>query len=332
MLIKKNLVCVVLAVGSVAAFAKTPDYQAVIDQAYANYQVNNQGQVANYIPALAKYSPHLYGIALVTVDGKVYTAGDAKAKFPLESVAKIFSLGLALQQFGSDVVLDKLGSNATGLPFNSVMAVEQQPNRTGNGLVNAGAMAVVSMLQAKDKDSKWQLMMTNFNNYADASLTINNEVYQSEMATNEHNQAIAKLLQSYGHFYSNTEDAVDLYTKECSVEANTIDLAKMGAVFANGGKSPFNHKQLLDAKLVPNLLAEMATAGMYDSSGDWLYSVGLPTKSGVSGDMVAVYPGKFAIAVYSPPLDSYGNSVRGQAAIKYIATQLGANIFNSTAK
>lgn len=305
-----------------------PDYQTLVNQAYTKYQNNNDGKVADYIPALAKYSPNLYGIALITVDGKIYTAGNVNNKFPLESLAKVFTLSLVLQQSGESEVLAKLGANATGLPFNSVTAVEEQPNRTGNGLVNAGAMAAVSMIKAPTTTAKWNLILNNLNLYANSSLKLNNEVYQSEMATNQHNQAIAKLLQSYEHFYGDTTEAVDLYTRECSVDASALDLAKMGVVLANHGLSPFNGKQLLESKLVPNLLAEMATAGLYDTSGQWLYSVGLPAKSGVGGGIVAIAPGKFAIAVYSPPLDSSGNSIRAQQAIKYIANGSNANIFN----
>lgn len=310
-----------------SSYADNLDYQALVNQAYAKYQANTSGKVADYIPALAKYSPNLYGIALVTVDGKVYTAGDSNAKFPLESLAKVFALSLALQQSGSAEVLAKLGSDATGLGFNSVTAVELQPNRTGNALVNAGAMATVSLIKAKNANDKWNLILNNLNNYADSKLSVNKEVYKSEADTNQHNQAIAKLLQSYDHFYGDTSEAVDLYTRECSVDASTLELAKMGAVLANQGKSPFNAKQLLQPELVPNLLAEMATAGMYDTSGSWLYSVGLPAKSGVSGGIVAIAPGKFAIAVYSPPLDGSGNSVRAQEAIQYIANQAKVNIF-----
>ena len=310
-----------------SSYADNLDYQALVNQAYAKYQANTSGKVADYIPALAKYSPNLYGIALVTVDGKVYTAGDSNAKFPLESLAKVFALSLALQQSGSAEVLAKLGANATGLGFNSVTAVELQPNRTGNALVNAGAMATVSLIKAKNANDKWNLILNNLNDYADSKLSVNKEVYKSEADTNQHNQAIAKLLQSYDHLYGDTSEAVDLYTRECSVDASALELAKMGAVLANQGKSPFNAKQLLQAELVPNLLAEMATAGMYDTSGSWLYSVGLPAKSGVGGGIVAIAPGKFAIAVYSPPLDSSGNSIRAQEAIQYIANQAKANIF-----
>ncbi len=330
----KKLIMSLVVVGVVSqTYALTTvDYQAIVNQAYQKYRIESAGKVADYIPALARYSPDYYGIVLITVDGKIYTAGDVTTKFPLESLAKVFALSLALQQVGVDKVLTSVGAEATGYPFNSVSGVEQQTNRTGNALVNAGAMATVSLIEAKDAEAKWQLIYNNLNDYANTKLKLNQEVYKSEAASNQHNQAIAKLLQSYGRFYSNPEEAVDIYTKECSVDVSTLELAKMGSVIANFGKSPFTHKQLLSAQLVPNLLAQMATAGLYDSSGTWLNMTGLPAKSGVSGGIVAVMPGRFALAVYSPPVDSSGNSVRAQKAIKYIAQQTHANIFAATMK
>ena len=324
----KKLSCLLLVIGVLlAATAAAPDYQSLLNQVYIKYNFDHSGKNADYIPALAKYNPNLYGIALVTVAGKVYTVGDSAAKFPLESIAKIFALALVLQQQGADVVLHKLGANATGAAFNSVMAIEQQPNRTGNPLVNAGALATVSLIAAENAAAKWELLQNNLNNYADMPLLVNQEAYQSEMATNQHNQAIAMLLQSYGHFYGNINETVALYARECSVEASVVELAKMGSVLANHGKSPFTGKQLLNSDLVAPLLAEMATAGMYDASGSWLYLTGIPAKSGVSGAIIAIVPGKFAIAVYAPPLDVFGNSVRGEETIEYIAKQTQSNIF-----
>lgn len=312
-----------------ASYAVEVDYQSIVNQAYTKFKTDNRGKIADYIPALAKYNPNSYGIVLITIDGKIYSAGDIRTLFPLESLSKVFMLALALEQYDADEVLNKIGANATGLHFNSVTAVEQQSNHTGNALVNAGAMATVSMIKGRTVEQKWQLILNYFSSYDnDYKLTMNQEVYKSEMATNQHNHGIAKLLQSYNHFYSDPEDAIDLYTRACSINVSTVDLAKMGVVLANKGQSPFNHKQILQESLVPNVLAEMSTAGMYETSGNWLYTVGLPAKSGVSGGVIAIAPGKFAIAVYSPPLDEAGNSVRGQDAIKYIAKATKANIFS----
>ena len=305
----------------------TPDYAKLIDQAHQKYKSNHDGKVADYIPALATYSPKNFAITIATVDGKIYQVGDVNKPFPIESLSKVFTLALAMEQHGPQVVLEKLGANATGMPFNSGLAVELTKGAPENPLVNAGAMSTVSLIEAKDKTDRWNKILDNLNVWADATLTVNEPVFKSEMETNQHNQALAKLMESYNSFYGNTDDAVEIYTRQCSVDITVEQLAKMGAVLANKGKSPFNGKQLLNEKYVPQVLAEMAIAGLYDGSGKWLYTVGIPAKSGVGGGMVAVVPGEYAIAVYSPPLDEAGNSVRAQKTIEYVAEATEANVF-----
>ncbi|MEB0863828.1 glutaminase A [Citrobacter youngae] len=313
---------------SATSFAQTaPNYARLIEQAHQKYKSNNDGKVADYIPALASYSPNNFAITIATVDGKIYQVGDVNKPFPMESLSKVFTMALAMEQHGPQVVLDKLGANATGMPFNSGLAVELTKGAPENPLVNAGAMSTVSLIEAKDKTDRWNKILDNLNVWADATLTVNEPVYKSEMETNQHNQALAKLMESYNSFYGNTDDAVEIYTRQCSVDITVEQLAKMGAVLANKGKSPFNGKQLLNEKYVPQVLAEMAIAGLYDGSGKWLYTVGIPAKSGVGGGMVAVVPGKYAIAVYSPPLDEAGNSVRAQQTIEYVAEATQANVF-----
>lgn len=305
----------------------TPDYAKLIDQAHQKYKSNHDGKVADYIPALATYSPNNFAITIATVDGKIYQVGDVNKPFPMESLSKVFTMALAMEQHGPQVVLDKLGANATGMPFNSGLAVELTKGAPENPLVNAGAMSTVSLIEAKDKADRWNKILDNLNVWADATLTVNEPVFKSEMETNQHNQALAKLMESYNSFYGNTDEAVEIYTRQCSVDITVEQLAKMGAVLANKGKSPFNGKQLLNEKYVPQVLAEMAIAGLYDGSGKWLYTVGIPAKSGVGGGMVAVVPGEYAIAVYSPPLDEAGNSVRAQKTIEYVAEATKANVF-----
>ncbi|MBA7932780.1 glutaminase A [Klebsiella sp. RHBSTW-00215] len=304
-----------------------PDYASIIEQAHQKYKSNHDGKVANYIPALATYSPDNFAITLATVDGKIYQVGDVKKAFPMESLSKVFTLALAMEQRGPQEVLDKLGANATGLPFNSGLAVELTKGAPENPLVNAGAMSTVSLVEAKDKTDRWNKILNNLNAWADASLTVNEPVFKSEMETNQHNQALAMLMNSYNSFYGDTQEAVEIYTRQCSVDITVEQLAKMGAVLANKGQSPFNGKQLLNENYVPQVLAEMAIAGLYDGSGKWLYTVGIPAKSGVGGGMVAVVPGQYAIAVYSPPLDEAGNSVRAQQTIEYVAHATQANLF-----
>ncbi|MDM2944679.1 glutaminase A [Citrobacter sp. Cm038] len=313
---------------SATTFAQTtPDYARLIEQAHQKYKSNNDGKVADYIPALATYSPNNFAITIATVDGKIFQVGDVKKAFPMESLSKVFTMALAMEQHGPQVVLDKLGANATGMPFNSGLAVELTKGAPENPLVNAGAMSTVSLIEAKDKTDRWNKILDNLNAWADASLTVNEPVFKSEMETNQHNQALAKLMESYNSFYGNTDEAVEIYTRQCSVDITVEQLAKMGAVLANKGKSPFNGKQLLNESYVPQVLAEMAIAGLYDGSGKWLYTVGVPAKSGVGGGMVAVVPGEYAIAVYSPPLDEAGNSVRAQKTIEYVADATKSNVF-----
>ncbi|HCB1501170.1 TPA: glutaminase A [Klebsiella michiganensis] len=304
-----------------------PDYASIIQQAHQKYKSNHNGKVADYIPALATYSPDNFAISLATVDGKIYQVGDVKKAFPMESLSKVFTLALAMEQRGPREVLDKLGANATGLPFNSGLAVELTKGAPENPLVNAGAMSTVSLIEAKDKTERWNKILNNLNAWADASLIVNEPVFKSEMETNQHNQALAMLMNSYNSFYGDTQEAVEIYTRQCSVDITVEQLAKMGAVLANKGQSPFNGKQLLNENYVPQVLAEMAIAGLYDGSGKWLYTVGIPAKSGVGGGMVAVVPGQYAIAVYSPPLDDAGNSVRAQQTIEYVAHATQANLF-----
>lgn len=304
-----------------------PDYASIIERAHQKYKSNHDGKVADYIPALTTYSPDNFAITLATVDGKIYQVGDVKKAFPMESLSKVFTLALAMEQRGPQEVLDKLGANATGLPFNSGLAVELTKGAPENPLVNAGAMSTVSLVEAKDKTDRWNKILNNLNAWADASLTVNEPVFKSEMETNQHNQALAMLMNSYNSFYGDTQEAVEIYTRQCSVDITVEQLAKMGAVLANKGQSPFNGKQLLNENYVPQVLAEMAIAGLYDSSGKWLYTVGIPAKSGVGGGMVAVVPGQYAIAVYSPPLDEAGNSVRAQQTIEYVAHATQANLF-----
>lgn len=313
---------------SAAAQAQSaPDYASIIEQAHQKYKSNHDGKVADYIPALASYSPNNFAITLATVEGKIYQTGDVTKAFPMESLSKVFTLALAMEQRGPQEVLDKLGANATGLPFNSGLAVELTQGAPENPLVNAGAMSTVSLIVAKDKTDRWNNILNNLNAWADSSLSVNEPVFQSEMETNQHNQALAMLMNSYRSFYGDPHEAVEIYTRQCSVDITVEQLAKMGAVLANNGKSPFNGKQLLTASYVPQVLAEMAIAGLYDGSGKWLYTVGIPAKSGVGGGMVAVVPGQYAIAVYSPPLDAAGNSVRAQQTIEHVANATRANLF-----
>lgn len=323
-----------LVVGAVAlalAFpsvlpAQTPvEIQRAVDAAFAKYQGLKEGKNADYIPALAKVNPDLFGIALVTPEGKLYTAGDVGTEVSIQSISKVFTLARVLQESGEAAVENNVGVDATGQAFNSIIAIEQYKGKEMNPLVNPGAIATTSMVKGTTAASVWSALIDTYSDFAGRRLAVLEPVYKSEAETNQRNRAIGDLMFAYGRIKENPDQATDLYTRGCSVGVNAKDLAVMAATLANGGKNPLTAKQVLDQKHVAPLLAVMATAGLYDDSGKWLYATGLPAKSGVGGGLIAVSPGKFGVAVVSPPLDAAGNSVRAQRAIADISAALGGN-------
>ena len=301
----------------------------LVDDAHTRFASVADGKNADYIPYLASVPSHLFGIAMVTPEGKVIEAGDTNYAFAIESVAKVFTLALVMSKSGPDVVKQKLGSSGTGLPFNSVIALELHKGNPLSPLVNAGAMATVSLVKGTSADERWQKISKNMDDFADAELSLNVEVFKSESDTNQHNRAIAYLLDNAKFMYSDPMEACDVYTRECSVAVTPRNLAVMAGTLANGGVNPLSGKRLLEKAHVPKILAEMAVEGLYDASGTWQYDIGLPAKSGVGGGIMAVFPGNWAIAAFSPPLDAAGNSVRAQLAIAWIADQLKANVYAS---
>ena len=321
----------VFAEGQLSAFTKSStavDLQALVEKVHKQFADVDEGKNPDYIPALTIPSPSLFAVSIVTADGKVYQAGDVDHTFSIQSISKAFNLAAVMQQQGDQVVVDNIGVNATGLPFNSVMALELHDARSVKPLVNAGAMAQVSLLKAKSPRQKWSMIQSNLEAFAGRDLKVIKDIYKSETETNIKNQALARLLANYGRFYDDVEESVDLYTRMCSVGITTADLAMMGATYANRGVNPKTQQRVVDAKYVPKILAVMATAGLYDDAGEWLWKVGLPAKSGVGGGIVAVVPGKYGIAAFSPPVDAAGNSVRAQLAIEAIANTLNAGVFN----
>ncbi len=308
-----------------------PSIQPVVDAAYAKFKTLNEGKNADYIPALAKVDPNLFGIALVTSDGKTYTAGDIQTEVSIQSISKVFTMAQVIQEQGLESVEKRIGVDATGARFNSIIAVEAVKTVVGTGapemnpLVNPGAISATGMVKGASADEVWGKIIGFHNDAAGRQLTVLQDVYKSESDTNQRNQAIGALMLAYGYIKDNWQQAVDLYTRQCSIGVNAKDLATMAATLAFAGKNPVTGKQVLDASKVPGVLAVMATAGLYDDSGKWLYHTGLPAKSGVGGGIIAVSPGKFGIAVVSPPLDDAGNSVRAQRAIAEISNALGGN-------
>jgi len=305
----------------------TKDFQRLVDAAYAKYKDLKEGENANYIPILTETPSDLFGVVIVTKDGKVYSAGDVGYEFSIQSVSKPFTAALVMSQQGTEVLRQKIGVEPTGLPFNSKMALELYKARSVNPLVNAGAIAAVSLVQAKSEEDRWNQVLGNISDFAGRPLSMLEKVYQSEYTTAFGNRAIANLLFNYERLYSDPEEALRVYTRQCSIGVSAKDLGMMGATLANLGVNPVTGKRVMPAKDVPELLAVMATAGFYDESGDWMYDAGLPAKTGVGGGIVAVVPGRFAIATFSARLNEAGNSVRGLHAIRDIAGELGVGVF-----
>lgn len=302
-----------------------PEIEQVLQSVHKQFADLKEGANADYIPVLAEVDSELFAIALVTVDGKVHLVGDGEARFSIQSISKVFTMAQVMTQRGPEVIFDGVGVDATGQPFNSVIAIEQYDGHEMNPLVNAGAITATSLVEGDDAESIFASIRANLSAYAGRELSVDEPVCESELATNQHNQAIASLMHSYGLIDENYERAVDVYTRQCSLSVGAQDLAVMAATFANGGKNPVTKQTVLDPDLVPRVLAVMATAGLYDDSGKWLFQCGLPAKSGVGGGILAVVPGRFGIAAFSPRLDAAGNSVRAQKAIIAIAEALQAN-------
>lgn len=313
-------------------FAIIPDaitIKAALQDAYAQCKSVNEGQNASYIPYLANVPSSLFGLAVTTAEGKTFEVGDTRYEFAIESISKVFSLALVLEEMGSEGLRAKVGADPTGLPFNSVVAIELHGGKPLTPLVNAGAMSTVSLVKATTSEERWRKLLDTYSRFAGRPLSLNDEVYKSEAATNFHNRAIAWLLYSYGTMYSDPMEACDVYTKQCSVGITAADLATMGATLAADGVNPVTKSQVISVENVPHILAEMTMEGLYTSSGDWAYKVGLPGKSGVGGGLLAVAPGVLAISAFSPPLDAVGNSVRGMQAIEYVARKLKLNVYLS---
>jgi len=302
--------------------------EAVVREAYEKFKTDNSGKNADYIPYLAQVDSKLFGVAVVTTDNQAFTLGDIKYAFSIQSISKVYSLALAMEELGPQKVFERIGSEPTGRAFNSVFAVADMPTHTGNPLVNAGAIATVSLISGKTADEKWNKILDFYSRAAGEKLTLIDEVYKSEAATNAGNKALSMLLAKYERIYSDPFESVDVYTKQCSVGVNVAQLARMGATLANNGKNPATGEQVIKADDVPYILSTMTMAGLYDGSGGWAWHVGLPAKSGVGGGIVAIVPGKGAIAVFAPPLDEAGNSVKAQKVIEYVTNKLDFNLFS----
>jgi glutaminase len=318
------------AVGQKASPVAPPKAQveAVVREAYDKFRSDTSGKNADYIPFLAQVDSKMFGVAVVSTDNQVFSVGEINYAFSIQSISKVYTLALAMEELGAARVFERIGSEPTGRAFNSVNGVVEMPTHTGNPLVNAGAIATTSLIAGKDANDKWNKILNFYSRAAGEKLTLIDEVYKSEAATNAGNKALSMLLAKYERIYADPFESVDIYTKQCSVGVNVIQLARMGATLANNGKNPVTGEQIIKPEYVPYILSTMTMAGLYDGSGGWAWKVGLPAKSGVGGGIVAVVPGKGAIAVFSPRLDEAGNSVKAQKVIEYVAEKLDYNLFS----
>jgi glutaminase len=302
---------------------------ALVAEAHARYKSNNEGENSQVYPALAAVPSGLFGVCVVGTTGKVYAAGDTDYAFSIMSVSKPFVFAMVCQSIGAEQARQKLGANSTGLPFNSLSAVERSADGRTNPMVNAGAIATTSLVPGATAAAKWKFIHDGLSRFAGRALPLNDEVYASASETNYRNQSIARLLQSYGRIYCDPAQATDLYTRQCSLNVSAKDLAVMGATLADGGVNPLTGERVVDAAVCHYALAVMTTAGLYETSGDWLYDIGLPGKSGIGGGIVTVSPGKGGLGTFAPPLDAAGNSVKGQFVAKFLSQQLGMDLFVS---
>lgn len=303
--------------------------EALVAEAHARFAADRDGKNAQVYPALARVPPDLFGICVVGTNGVVYAAGDSDYEFTIMSVSKPFLFALVCQAVGVEAARQKIGVNATGRAFNSLEGIERSSDGRTNPMVNSGAIATTSLVPGDTLEAKWTFIHDGLSRFAGRTLPVNEEVYRSATETNFRNQSIARLLQSFGCIYMDPAAAVDLYTKQCALNVSARDLAVMGATLADGGVNPITRERVVDAEICHYALAVMATAGLYETSGDWLFDIGLPGKSGIGGGIVTVSPGKGGLGTFAPPLDSAGNSIKGQRVAKFLSQRLGMDLFVS---
>jgi glutaminase len=301
----------------------------LVDEAYERFASVGEGEPSQVYPALAAAAPELFGICVVGARGNFYGVGDVEVEFTIMSVAKPFVFALVCAALGPEEMRRRIGVNATGLAFNSLTAIEQGDEGRTNPLVNSGAIATAALVPGTTTDDRWIFIVDGLSRFAGRSLSLDEDVFRSASETNYVNRSIANLLESRGALALEPAEAVDLYTRQSSLAVTARDLATMGATLALGGVNPLTRERVVDEDTCRYVLAVMTTAGLYENSGDWLYEVGLPGKSGIGGGIVTVAPGKGGLATFAPPLDRAGNSVRGQLATRFLSRALGLDIFMS---
>jgi glutaminase len=306
--------------------------QAAVDEAHRLYRAEASGTASQTYPTLARVPGHLFGICVAGVGGSMYRAGDSGHEFTIMSVAKPFVFALVCETLGAEQARQKLGVNATGLAFDSLSFVERSADGRSNPMVNAGAIAATSLVQGESSNEKWEYLADGLSRFAGRDLRLSDETYASASATNHRNRAIANLLASRNRIYWDPAETVDLYTRQSCLLTSAEDLAVMTATLADGGVNPVTGMRAVTPDACQHALAVMATAGMYETSGDWLFDVGVPGKSGIGGGVIAVSPGKGGLGAFSPLLDPAGNSVRGQLAARHLSRTLGLSLFASKAQ
>jgi glutaminase len=308
-----------------AVLAPVEDYLAEL---HSRVSALTGGKPADYIPELGKANPAHFGIAIATIDGEVYTVGDVEQAFTIQSVSKPFMYGYALNRYGRDAVLKRVGVEPTGEAFNSIV-LDEVANRPFNPMVNAGAIAVAELMDGTSPEERIANMLALFGGLAGKQVEIDEAVFLSEQATGHRNRAIAYMMLNTGMIKHDPNEVLDLYFRQCSVNVTTRDLAVMAATLANDGTNPVTGKRVFEAQYVRDVLSVMNSCGMYDYAGEWAYEVGMPAKSGVSGCIIAVIPGQIGIGVFAPPIDSHGNSVRGIRVCQEISKEFELHAFNN---
>lgn len=303
--------------------------RSLIDEAYEKFKDDKAGKNADYIPYLARVDSKLFGIAACMPDGEIIAVGDCDYIFGIESVSKVMTAILILEQYGAETILHLIGADATGMPFNSVMAILLEKNHPTTPLVNAGAISAVSMVRpVGNSDDKWRAIVDNIERLCGERPRLIEELYKSESVSNFNNRAIAWLLKHYNRIYDDPDMSLDLYTRQCSLGITAKQLAICGATIANSGVNPVTKEKVFDKRLAPKITAMLAAVGFYEHTGDWMFTSGLPAKTGVGGGIMGVLPGRFGIAAFAPPLDGSGNSVKAQKALRYIMNRLETGVYS----
>ena len=324
------------ATGEGAAYVSTGSLptaelvQALVAEAYERYRSSSDGANSDVYPALARVSPELFGICVAGASGAVFSIGDADVEFSIMSVAKPFVFALVCQALGPEGVRKRVGVNATGLAFNALDAIERGQDGRTNPMVNPGAIATTSLVPGATAEAKWRFIRDGLSGFAGRELLLDDEIYASASETNHRNREIARVLESRGRLYADPVESLDLYTRQCSLNVTAHDLAVMGATLADGGVNPVTRVRVIDETSCRHTLAVMTTAGLYETSGDWIYDIGLPGKSGIGGGIVTVSPGKGGLGTFAPRLDAAGNSVRGQLVARFLSRRLGLDLFVSS--